>query len=205
MRGQPRSKTKSQDHRLNRWLAQPLKGAPTGLAPIRGTESLTPHYHLRQPLTCGCLFCLTVLATRKRVGIFLDACLILCVIFFQLIPNVLRYHFAILSHRIYEVPSAPEIPAPVLVFQIGVPVKDHQTAFSLEISHKLCYTDVRRHTYQHMDMIRAGFCFDDFCPFLFTQLSKYLAYIFSQFPVYFFPSVLWGENNVILAPVLGMC
>ena len=30
----------------------------TGLTPKRGFESLAPHYILRQPLTCGCLFCL---------------------------------------------------------------------------------------------------------------------------------------------------
>ena len=30
--------TMSQDHRFNRWLAPPLKGVITGLAPKRGTE-----------------------------------------------------------------------------------------------------------------------------------------------------------------------
>ena len=33
----------------------PKKGI-TDLTPKRGFESLTTHYHYRQPLTCGCLF-----------------------------------------------------------------------------------------------------------------------------------------------------
>ena len=42
----------------NWWLALPLEESITGLTPLRGTESLTPHYNHRQPLTRGCLFCL---------------------------------------------------------------------------------------------------------------------------------------------------
>ena len=34
----------NQDHRLNRWFALPLKGAITGLTPVRGFEGLAPHY-----------------------------------------------------------------------------------------------------------------------------------------------------------------
>ena len=67
---------------VNWWLAVPLEGAYTGLTPVRGTESLTPHYYLRQPLTCGCLFCLLTLITRKRVHIFFHTYLVCGIIFF---------------------------------------------------------------------------------------------------------------------------
>ena len=46
----------SQDHRFNRWLAPPLKGVITGLAPKRGTEL---YYRI------------TRTATRERVTRFL--------------------------------------------------------------------------------------------------------------------------------------
>ena len=61
---------------VNWWYAQPLEGAFTDLAPERGTESLTPHYHYGQPLQAAVFLCLLILVTRKRVKIFFHAYLI---------------------------------------------------------------------------------------------------------------------------------
>ena len=38
-----------------------------------GVESLTPHYHFRQPLQAAVFLCLLILVARKRVYIFFDA------------------------------------------------------------------------------------------------------------------------------------
>ena len=48
---------------------------------------------------------------------------------------------------IYIISSAPKVPSSILVFQIRMSVKYHQCTFSLEISHKLCYTYMRWNTY----------------------------------------------------------
>ena len=102
---------------------KPLKGANTGEAPERGTESLAPHYHHRQPLTCGCLFCLFSLATRKRVRILFYARLITGIVLFQLVSDIFCNHFAILSDCIHIISSTPKISASILVFQVRMSIE----------------------------------------------------------------------------------
>ena len=48
-----------------------LKGVIAAVAPKRGVEGLTPHYHLRQPLQAAAFLCLLILVTRKRVYIWI--------------------------------------------------------------------------------------------------------------------------------------
>lgn len=83
-----------------------------------------------------------------------------------------------------------------------MPIEDHQAAFSLEISHKLCYTHIWWNTYQHMHMVYASFCLYDLHTFLLTWFSQYYTYIFFQCSIYFFSSVFRCENYVILTPIL---
>ena len=156
---------------VNWWFDLPLKGAITTVAPKRGVEGLTPHYHFRQPLPAAVFLCLLILVTRKRVHIFFDADLIRSVVLLKLISDILRYDLFVASHSIYIVPSAPKISRSILVLQIRVPVEDHQTALSLEKSHELCYTQIRRDTYQHVDVIIACLCFNYFYILLLTEFS----------------------------------
>ena len=120
------------------WLA-PRRGFYR-LSPWKGRRSLTPHYHHRQPLTCGCLFCLLVLTTRKRVHILLYTDSITGIIFFELVSYVFFNNFLVLAYCVYVVSSAPEVSASIFVFQVCVSVEYHQTAFPFQISHKLRYT-----------------------------------------------------------------
>ena len=88
---------------------QPLEGAITTVAPKRGTEGLTPHYHFRQPLQAAVFLCLLILVTRKRVHIFFDTHLICSIIFFQLIADVFSNNLFIASHSIHIISSAPKV------------------------------------------------------------------------------------------------
>ena len=63
---------------------------------------------------------------------------------------------------IYVVTSAPKMPVPVLVFQIGELVKYHQAALPFEYPHEFAYTQLRRYCYQHMDMVFTRICLYDF-------------------------------------------
>lgn len=67
-----------------------------------------------------------ILAIRKRIGIFFYAGLICGKILFKLILYIFRYHFSILSDRIYVMSSTPEISRTILIFQICMPNKDHK-------------------------------------------------------------------------------
>lgn len=58
----------------NRAVCTVPEGTITGFAHKMGAESLTLHYNLRQPLTCGCLvFSLLFLVIRNQIDVFLDA------------------------------------------------------------------------------------------------------------------------------------
>ena len=130
---------------VNWWYAQPLEGAITDLAPERGTESLTPHYHYGQPLQAAVFLCLLILVTRERVEIFFHAYLIRRSVLLKLVADIFCNYLFISSYCIHIISSAPKIPRPILVFQICMSVKYHQATLSLEESHELCCTQVRRY------------------------------------------------------------
>ena len=50
----------------------------------------------------------------------------------------------------YIIPSTPKVPIPVLVFQIGKLIKDHQTALPFEDSRKFAYAHFWRDRHQHV-------------------------------------------------------
>ena len=78
---------------------------------------------------CGLFLCLGILATRKRVKIFLETDLVCRNIFLQLIFDVFLYRFFIAANRIHVISSAPKMSVSVFVLELGVPIKYHQTAF----------------------------------------------------------------------------
>ena len=47
-----------------------------------------------------------------------------------------------MCHSIYIVPSAPKMPVPVLIFQMGELVKDHQATLPFEYPHEFAYTQL---------------------------------------------------------------
>ena len=71
-------------------------------------------------------FCLLILATRERVHVFFQTDLICCVIFFQLVSDILCYDSLVFPNRIYIISSAPKMSVSVFVFQICVPIKYHE-------------------------------------------------------------------------------
>lgn len=63
------------------------------------------------------------------------------------------------------------MPASVFVFQIGVSIENHQRAFPFEKTHELRYAQARRNTYQHVNVVRARLCLNNFNILLLTQFS----------------------------------
>ena len=78
------------------------------------------------------------LATRKRVDELLHTHSVRNFILGQLFSDVLAYFLLITPYSIYKVPPCPKVSISIFVFQICMPVKNQQTAFSFEISHDLC-------------------------------------------------------------------
>ena len=147
----------------------------------------------------GLFLCLGILATRKRVHKLLQTHLICYFIFLQLVLDVLLYLLFVSSHRINVISPGPEMPISIFVFEICVPVENHQAAFSFEISHDLCYTVFWRDTQQHMNVVWACLCFYNFHTFLFAQLSQNLSDILFDLTVYYHPTVFRCKYYMILA------
>ena len=104
----------------------PLCGYPPKAKGV--TAKVTPFTYftvLRTPPKSGLFLCLTILATRKRVCVFLDRHLIHHFILYELVADVFLYCFLVLSYRVYVVTTAPEVPAPILVFEICVTIEYH--------------------------------------------------------------------------------
>ena len=65
------------------------------------------------------VFCLFILGTRKRVNVFFDAHLVLCKIFFKLIPYVFFDYPFVSAYRIHIVASTPKFLEPYLYLRFA--------------------------------------------------------------------------------------
>ena len=72
-----------------------------------------------------CLFASSYQLTRKRLYEFLDAKLVICVIFLELVFDILLFCAPVSSHCADLISPAPEMPVPVLVLEICVLFADH--------------------------------------------------------------------------------
>ena len=77
----------------------------------------------------------------------------------------------ICSYCIDIITATPKMSIAIFILQICMSIKNHQRAFSLQISHKLRHAQIWWNTYKHMDMVRARFRFMNFYPFQITKLS----------------------------------
>ena len=97
------------------------------------------------------------------------------------------------------------MPTPILVLQVGVPIKYHQRTLPFQVPHETRHTILRRNLHQQMDMIRLRTPFYDLNPFPFAQVSQYLYDTFSQFVVNNLPAILRGEYDMLFAHPFCVC
>ena len=110
--------------------------APLSLAAPKGAVFYALFYQLR-PLMVVFFLVPIYRLTRKRVNQLFHRQLFILFVFSQLIANIFFNRPFISSYRIYIISSCPEMPIPVLVFEIRVPIEYHQTALPFEIPHDL--------------------------------------------------------------------
>ena len=178
-------------------MHKPYKGIVPA-SPTRTLKTRQPHLLLELPLK-RLLLCLVVLATRKRVYVLLQRKLFHHAVFAQLIADVLLNRFLIATNCIDIVSATPKMAAPVFVFQIRVPVENHQRAFALQVTHELRHADVWRDTQKHVDMIRTCFGFENLHVLLFTQLTEYPPNIALQLPIYRLSTIFRCKYDMVLA------
>ena len=63
--------------------------------------------------------------TRKRVHIFLHRHLIHHLILYELIADIFLYRLLVLTHRVYIVATASEVPAAIFILEVCMTVEYH--------------------------------------------------------------------------------
>ncbi len=106
-------------------LFWPYKGLLPALSLKTRRMARQPQHHFSAEPLGLFLFALFYRLTRKRVYILFECHLVVLQILFYLILNVLLYLFCIFSYRIHIISSAPEMPVPILIFQVCVSLIDH--------------------------------------------------------------------------------
>jgi len=122
-----------------------------------------------------------------------------------LLSHLLRDRRFIQSHRTHIVAPRPQVPVPILVFQVGMSIKDHQRTLPLQVPHEARHAHLWRDRHQQMDMILHRFPLDDFYPFPLAQISQYLHDTRFVFVVDDLATLLGREHDVILTHPFCMC
>ena len=150
-------------------LFQPYKGMIPA-CPSRGFEfgsPVAPHPRTTAQAVSGLLL-LTAILSRERIKQLRMCQFVFCQIFHQLVSDILSNHFFITAYSINKVAATPKMTVAILVFQLCMTVKDHQRTFTLQITYKLRYTQIRGNTHQHMNMIWTQLGFFDYNSFTFA-------------------------------------
>ena len=137
-----------------------------------------------------------LLAARERADLT-HRQLFTQLIFFKLVLDVFRNSARILSYRIHVVSPALEFSISVLILQLAELLIQHRAALTFQITHKARHCHFRQYLNQHMDMVRAHFCFDDVYTFLFTQLPQDLSNSRSVVFVEYFSTIFRRKYNMI--------
>jgi hypothetical protein len=109
------------------------------------------------------------------------------------------------SHCTHIVSLTPEVPVPIFVLQVRMPLKDLQRTLPLQLSHHTRYTVLRWNTQQHVDVIRHHVPFDYLHPLLLAQFHQNLFFVFPYLIVDYFSPILWREYDVIFAHPFRVC
>ena len=142
------------------------------------------------------LFAFSYRLTRKRVRKLLETHLVTGDVLLKLVPYIFLNRLFIASYRIYIVPTAPEVPVPVLVLEICMTIENHQTTLALKVAHKLRNTILRRDCYIKVDMIGHCRCFDNLNALSGTQCTDNLTNVCRNLAVDNLPAV-FGCKNIV--------
>ena len=85
----------------------------------------------------GLLFALFYWLARERVCELFHTQLVLRYIFLQLFPDVLLYRLFVAPYCIHIIPATPEMPIPIFILQIRMPIEYHQATLPFQVSHHI--------------------------------------------------------------------
>ena len=139
------------------------------------------------------------LATPEGVYVLSRTQLVLHDVMLFLLLYVFCDRCFIQAYRTYIVPFGPKLPVAELVLQVGMLIENHQRTFALQIANKTRHAYLRGDTYQHVHMIRHEVTLKYFNPLVFTQISQYLPYAFTEGCEDYFSPILRRKHDMILA------
>ena len=91
-----------------------------------------------------------------------------------------------------------------IIFQIRMPVENHQVALAFQIPHELRHAILCWYTYEYVDVIRHKMPFDYLDSLVITELSQYLADAFLVLTVYCLAAIFRCEYYMIFTELFCM-
>ncbi len=117
---------------------------------------------------------------------------------FILFLNIVANHRFFKSNRTYAIATRPEATAKKRSLGKKKFAMNPNRTFTLKIAYSHRYTKLRRHTQQHMKMVRGSIAFQQPNIFLSTQFTNDFADRFAIFLKLFLFSILWYNNHMVL-------
>ena len=141
----------------------------------------------------------TLLLTRERVLVLLQASTIRCLILELLVADVLLDGRLVEADRAHVVPLRPEVPRPVVVLQVRVLVEDHQARLAFQVPHEARHRELRGYPYKHVYVVRHRVGLDYLDPFVHAAPPDVLPDVGPQRREDRLPPVFRREHDVVLA------
>jgi len=141
----------------------------------------------------------TLLLTRKRVLVLLQASTIRRLVLELLVADVLLDGRLVQANRAHVVPLRPEVPRPVVVLQVRVLVEDHRARLAFQVPHEARDGELRGYPYKHVYVVghRVGLYYLD--PFAHAASSDVLPDVRAELREDRLPPVFRREHDVVLA------
>lgn len=142
---------------------------------------------------------LSPLLTRERVLVLLQASTILYLVLELLVLDVVLDGLLVKAYGAHVIPLGPEMPGPIVVFQVRVFVEDHEARLAFQIPHEARDGELRGYAYKHVYVIGHGVRLDDVDPFVHAASPDVLPDVGAQFRVNSLSPVLGREHDVVFA------
>lgn len=120
-------------------------------------------------------------------------------------PDVVGFLDRILPRRVNMVAAAPELPVPILEFQLGKPLVQLQAAFPLQETRHARNRELRGNFEQHVHMVGAHLRLQYHYPLPFAKRTEYLSHLGTLLPVKRLPPEFRRKDYVIFAVPARVC
>ena len=139
------------------------------------------------------------LLTRERVLVLLQASTILYLVLELLVLDVVLNRLLVQPDGADVIPLGPEMPGPVVVFQVRVLVEYHEARLAFQVPHEARDGELRGYAHKHVYVIGHRVRLDDVDAFVHAASPDVFPDVGAKLGVNRLPPVLRGEHDMVFA------